>query len=102
MAVNKDSLGMRIRSIRLKNQITLRELARRLGISPALQTLIETDRNVPDSELITRIAKELRLDADELCAIAGKITQEMTEKLARIARKDPKFFRTMVNRIGGT
>jgi transcriptional regulator with XRE-family HTH domain len=102
MSLNAESFGTQIRNERLRKEITLRELARRLKISPAFQTLIETDRSSPDAGLIARIAKELDLDADGLCGLAGKISRETTEKLARVARQDPKFFRTMVNRMGGT
>ena len=95
------TFGTRVREARLAKSITLRELARRLGISAAFQTLIEQDRNIPTSELIERTSKELELDANELCGLVGKLTPDVERTLSKVARTDPKFFRTLVERIGG-
>lgn len=98
---NSATFGARVRTVRLGKRITLRELAKRLGISPAFQTQIEKDQSVPTSELIERIAKELELDANELCGLAGKLTPDAQRTLSRLARRDPKIFRSMIERMGG-
>jgi transcriptional regulator with XRE-family HTH domain len=102
MALNSsESLGTVIRSSRQRQQITLRTFAKRLGISPAFQTLIEQDRSMPDAQLIQRIARELELDPDQLCGLAGKLTPQVQKKLSQLARGDPKYFRSMLNKMAG-
>lgn len=53
------SLGSTIRELRLKAEITLRELARRVDISPAHLSDVEHDRRSPSDELLGRIADKL-------------------------------------------
>ncbi len=53
--------------------MSLRELARRLGITPSYVSDIENDRRVPSEEVLRRIADELGLDFDDLVARAGRI-----------------------------
>jgi transcriptional regulator with XRE-family HTH domain len=97
----KGTLGSVIRDARLNRQITLRAFAKQIGVSPALETQIEKDRTVPSGEVIQRIAAALELDEDALCGLAGKLTASAQRIFSRVARSDPKFFRTMLDRIGG-
>lgn len=51
----------------------LRELSRRLGVTPSYVSDIENDRRVPSEEVLGRIASELKLSLDELVARAGRL-----------------------------
>jgi transcriptional regulator with XRE-family HTH domain len=93
------TLGQELVAARTGQGKTLRGLAREAGISPALLSLIERDKHVPDKGLVVRLAALLNADGDYLCALVGRITPRAEEHLAQIARDDPEFFRTMVNRL---
>jgi len=53
-------LGTRIRKLRLKADITLREMARRVGVSAAHMSDVEHGRRMPSDEVLQRIASELK------------------------------------------
>lgn len=55
----RQSLGGTIRKLRLKAEITLRELARRVEVSPAHLSDIEHGRRMPSDDLLRRIVREL-------------------------------------------
>ena len=57
--VPSTKLGRTIRKLRLKAEITLRELARRVKVSAAHMSDIEKDRRMPSDGLLRRIAEEL-------------------------------------------
>lgn len=95
------SLGAAIRLARKARGLTLRGLATDVGVSASLLSLLEQDAHVPPNELIVRIAGHLDGDPDLWCGLAGKITPDTEQRLARIAKGDPKFFRTMIERLGG-
>jgi len=94
-----DKLGREIVAARAKQHKTLRGLAREAGISPALLSLIEHGKHVPDKALVVRLANLLNADSDYLCALIGQITPTAEKHLARIAEVDPSFFRSKVNRL---
>jgi transcriptional regulator with XRE-family HTH domain len=72
-----------------------------VGVSPALLSLTEQDKHVPPKELIVKLAQLLGGDADQWCGMAGKITPKAEAHLAKMAKDDPMFFRSMINRKGG-
>ncbi len=55
----EQSLGSEIGALRTKAGLTLREFARRIGISAAHQSDIEHDRRRPGPEVLLRIVSEL-------------------------------------------
>lgn len=64
------ALGRRIAAAR-DGQFTQRELAGRVGISEGYMPAIETGRRRPDAVVLRAIARELRLDYNELAELAG-------------------------------
>ena len=66
------SLGEVLRGRRVELDITLRDLAKQLGIAPSYLSDIENDRRVPSQEVLERLAAELKLKLDELMARAGR------------------------------
>ena len=73
-----------------------------MNVSPALLSLIEQGRHMPGKDLIVELAKLYGADADRWCGMVGTITPEAEQSLARVAKEDPQFFRSMVNRLGGS
>jgi transcriptional regulator with XRE-family HTH domain len=65
-----DSLGARLRAERERSSLTLRELARRLEVSPSLVSQIETGKSQPSVRTLYAIVTELGISLDELFAPA--------------------------------
>jgi transcriptional regulator with XRE-family HTH domain len=62
----QDGVGQRLRSERERRGLSLRELARRLEISPSALSQIETGRSRPSVGTLYAIVSELDLSLDEL------------------------------------
>ena len=65
-----DTLGARLRAERERSGLTLRELARRLEVSPSLVSQIETGKSQPSVRTLYAIVTELGISLDELFAPA--------------------------------
>lgn len=62
----RDDLGHRLRAAREEKNIGLRELARRLGVSPSLISQIETGKTEPSINTLFAIVSELELSVNEI------------------------------------
>ncbi|HEY7622016.1 MAG TPA: XRE family transcriptional regulator [Solirubrobacteraceae bacterium] len=62
----QDGVGQRLRSERERHGLSLRELARRLAISPSALSQIETGRSRPSVGTLYAIVTELGISLDEL------------------------------------
>jgi transcriptional regulator with XRE-family HTH domain len=62
----QDGVGQRLRSERERHEVSLRELARRLAISPSALSQIETGRSRPSVGTLYAIVSELDMSLDEL------------------------------------
>jgi transcriptional regulator with XRE-family HTH domain len=67
------TLGEVLRDARVKADLTLRDLAKKLSISPSYISDIENDRRVPAEEVLRQLAGELKLKFDDLMAMAGRV-----------------------------
>jgi transcriptional regulator with XRE-family HTH domain len=63
-----DTLGTRLRAERERRGLTLRELARRLEVSPSLVSQIETGKTQPSVRTLYAMVTELGVSLDELFA----------------------------------
>jgi transcriptional regulator with XRE-family HTH domain len=69
---------MMIRQQRQAARISLRELSRRVGMSAAYLSKVETDQfRPPAEEKLVAIARELKLDPDAVIAQAGRIPADV-------------------------
>ncbi len=66
-------VGARLRAQRERNGVGLRELARRLGISPSAISQIETGRSRPSVSTLYAIVSELGMSLDELFSGSGPV-----------------------------
>jgi len=71
------SLGQEIRSRRLARGLTLREFARRVGVTPPYVTDLEADRRRPGPEVLARIARELATPVEQLQALDTRLRPEV-------------------------
>jgi len=75
---------------------SLRKVAQHIGVEPAYLSKIERDVFPPPSEeVIRRLAAALRLDADILLAMAGKVSSD----LQAIIQKRPALFAQMIRQL---
>lgn len=77
------SLGDIIREARVRDKITLRDLAKKLGKSPSYISDIENDRRVPGEVLLREICDEFSLSFDELMGLAGRIGDQTERQLRK-------------------
>lgn len=72
-------LGKLIRSTRHAKNLSLRELARRIGKSPAYIVSLELAEDQPgvSEDTLSAISSELGLDLDQLLALARKVPQKL-------------------------
>jgi transcriptional regulator with XRE-family HTH domain len=87
-------IGDRIRRERLKRQMTQRELADRVHVGIPHISKVEANRENPSDDLLQRLAKELKIDADELFLTARRLPENMIEKLAVDPAEGLAFLRT--------
>jgi len=70
-ALFEEDVGPRLRAHREQRQLSLRELARRLGVSPSAISQIETGKSRPSVSTLYAIVSELGISLDELFGGAG-------------------------------
>jgi len=77
-------LGKLIRETRLAQSVGLRELARRIGKSPAYLVSLERAEELPgvSEDTLATIASELGLEPDVLFALARKTPHELAPRSA--------------------
>lgn len=66
MATGPDSVGQRVRDERLRQNIGVRELARRVGVSASLISQVELGKASPSVGTLYSIVNELHLSLDDL------------------------------------
>ena len=91
-------LGPRIRELREERDLSLREMAKKLGVSAAFLSDIELGRRYPAEENLKDLARMLGVSLDELKA---HDTRPPIEEMKRLSATDPRYavaFRTMIDR----
>lgn len=94
-----ETLGQRIRRLREVKKLGLREAAKKVDISPAYLSRIETneEKTPPGEELLQKLAVLLDDNIDELMSLAGRVPTDVKEFIT----KDPglpQFLRTVRER----
>lgn len=62
----KKTLGEKIKELRMQKMYSQGELAKELGVSPAMISYIESDEKTPSLLLLKRLAKLLEVSLDYL------------------------------------
>ncbi len=90
------SFGQVVRELRVKNKdySSLREFARKVGLSPAYLSRIENEKEPPPSEtVVEKLAEALGTDKYELFSYAGKVPTEFLETFKKNPRGVASFMR---------
>ena len=84
MDVRRDSFGALVRREREAKEIGLREMAKMIGVSPTYLSKVERDEFSPPAEdKVKAIAKIIGRDADELLALAGRVSTDISDIIKR-------------------
>jgi transcriptional regulator with XRE-family HTH domain len=92
----QDGVGQRLRSERERHGVSLRELARRLEISPSALSQIETGRSRPSVGTLYAIVSELDMSLDEL--FGSQRTPASAARAAEAAGGSEETAATLVQR----
>ena len=81
------SFGRILRSLRSNRRLSIRRTAALAGVAPSYLSRIETGKVGPPPErTIVRIARALHSDPEPLLALAARIPEDVSRKLARRPR----------------
>ena len=90
--------GAYIRSVREERKVGMREMARKIGVSPTYVSKIERDEFAPPAEdKVRKIAEIFEMDPDELLSRAGKVSSD----LAEIIRARPRVLGALLRSTKG-
>ena len=91
----KEGFGATVRQERERLEIGLREMAKKIGVSPTYLSKVERDQFPPPAEdKVIAIATVLGRDRDELLALAGKVSSDLTEIILSQPRGMASFLRS--------
>jgi transcriptional regulator with XRE-family HTH domain len=93
------SLGQRLHELRDRADLSLRELAKKVGISGPFLSDIELGRRFPSEEILAKQARALNVPLDDLKKYDNR---EPIADLKRLMDSDPKLgfaFRTAVEKV---
>ncbi len=105
--------GQRVRQLRQAQKLTLRGLAARIGVGFTYLSKVENEKldfaAYPSDELILKLAKALKVDADELLLMAQKIPPQIHKRILQrpdafraFAQCDDKTLDKLLKQIGPT
>ncbi len=81
-----ESLGKRIRELREAKDISLRELAKKIGVSAAFLSDVELERRYPAEDTLALLAAELGAPIDDLRRFDTRVP---VKELQEAARRNP-------------
>ncbi len=87
--------GATVRREREKLEIGLRQMAKKIGVSPTYLSKVERDEFPPPAEdKVRKIAEIFGIDVDELLALAGKVSSDLSEIIRGRPRELAALLRT--------
>ena len=89
-----ETVGQRIRRVRLSQDMTQRMLAEEVDVGAPHISKIEAGRESPSDELLEKIAGVLDCDFEELLLAARRIPPDLLDTLASDPQKSLEFLRS--------
>ncbi|MDF1845214.1 MAG: helix-turn-helix transcriptional regulator [Rubripirellula sp.] len=78
--MNATTFGCQLRELRLAHDITLRDFAKRLGVTPTYVSQIEQEYcKPPKANVVEKMATILGQDVDEFLTLAGRLPEDLCE-----------------------
>ncbi len=94
MIAGRKGFGSLVRQERMAREIGLREMAKKIGVSPTYLSKIERgDFDPPAEDKVRKIAEIIDRDPDELLAMAGRVASDLTDIIIRRPREMADFLR---------
>ena len=94
MMAGRKSFGALVRRQREAKEIGLREMAKKIGVSPTYLSKVERDEFPPPvEEKVRKIAEIIGHDPDELLALAGRVASDLTDIIRKRPREMADFLR---------
>lgn len=91
----RESFGALVRREREAKEIGLREMAKKIGVSPTYLSKVERDEFSPPAEdKVKKVAEILDLDSDELLALAGRVSSDLSDIIKQQPREMAALLRT--------
>ena len=97
MAIGGKRFGEFVRDKRLAKGIGLRQMAKMVGVSATYMSKVERDEFPPPAEdKVRTIAAIIGCDADELLALSGRISSDLSEIIKQHPREISELLRTTI------
>ena len=93
------TFGEKIRKLRDDLDLSLREVAGKIGVSAAFLSDVELGRRFPSADKLELLAKELRVTAEELSEYDFRDEAENIRKMMFADPKTGVAFRTMAEKM---
>ncbi len=94
MMAGRQSFGALVRREREAKEFGLREMAKKIGVSPTYLSKIERgDFDPPAEDKVRKIAAIIGRDPDELLALAGRVASDLTDIIRQRPREMADFLR---------
>src|SRR6516164_6064267 len=91
----RKSFGALVRRQREAKEIGLREMAKKIAVSPTYLSKIERgDFDPPAEDKVRRIAEIIGRDPDELLALAGRVASDLKDIIQQRPREMADFLRS--------
>jgi transcriptional regulator with XRE-family HTH domain len=96
MTKRKESFGALVRRERMAREIGLRQMAKQIGLSPTYLSKVERDDFSPPAEdKVRAIATIIEQDVDELLALAGRVSSDLSDIIRKQPRETAALLRTV-------
>jgi transcriptional regulator with XRE-family HTH domain len=79
MTVGREKFGAFIRREREAKGLSLRDMAKKIKVSPTFLSKVETEDWKPGEEKLRKIAEVIGCDPDDLLARAGRVPSELSD-----------------------
>jgi transcriptional regulator with XRE-family HTH domain len=90
------SFGQRLKELRNREGLTLRELASRVGSNYAYLSQIEAGLGKPSEELARKLARLFQVDEEEFVFLARDIPSQIEEIKNKFPKMAPHYFRKVL------
>ena len=91
----QETFGALVRRLREEREIGLREMAKKIGVSPTYLSKVERDEFGPPAEdKVRKISEILDQDTDELLALAGRVSSDLADIIKQQPREMASLLRT--------